>query len=68
MWHGHKSHGSKNAELTNSLRVLGKSATVFVLAGDILKGILACFIDLFLDISSYSEEALDSVTLLVQAQ
>jgi acyl phosphate:glycerol-3-phosphate acyltransferase len=37
-----RSHGSKSAGLTNTLRVLGKSAAVLVLAGDILKGIIAC--------------------------
>lgn len=42
-----RNHGSKGAGLTNTFRVLGKSAAVFVLAGDILKGIIACFIGLF---------------------
>jgi glycerol-3-phosphate acyltransferase PlsY len=46
-------HGSKNAGLTNTLRVLGKSAAVFVLAGDILKGIIACFIGLHLGVYVY---------------
>ena len=32
------SHGSKNAGLTNTLRVLGKSPAMCVLVGDILKG------------------------------
>ena len=32
-----RDHGSKSAGLTNTLRVLGKSAAVLVLAGDILK-------------------------------
>lgn len=34
-------HGSGNAGLTNTLRVLGKKAAILVLAGDILKGVLA---------------------------
>src|SRR3569832_571238 len=34
-----RGHGSKSAGLTNTLRVLGKSAAAFVLAGDVLKGI-----------------------------
>ena len=33
-----REHGSKNAGLTNTLRVLGKKAAGFVLLGDILKG------------------------------
>jgi glycerol-3-phosphate acyltransferase PlsY len=41
-----RGHGSKNAGLTNTLRVLGKSAALLVLTGDVLKGILACLIGL----------------------
>ena len=59
-----RSHGSKSAGLTNTLRVLGKSAAVCVLAGDILKGIIACFIGLFLGVYVYSGEAKDCVSLL----
>ncbi|WP_242218259.1 glycerol-3-phosphate 1-O-acyltransferase PlsY [Bacillus cereus group sp. BfR-BA-01380] len=59
-----RSHGSKSAGLTNTLRVLGNSAAVFVLAGDILKGIIACFIGLFLSVYFYSGEAKDCVSLL----
>ena len=58
------SHGSKNAGLTNTLRVLGKSAAVFVLPGDILKGIIACFIGLHLGVYVYSGEAKDCISLL----
>lgn len=58
------SHGSKSAGLTNTLRVLGKSAAVFVLAGDILKGIVACLIGLHLGVYVYSGEAIDCVSLL----
>jgi acyl phosphate:glycerol-3-phosphate acyltransferase len=58
------SHGSKSAGLTNTLRVLGKSAAVFVLAGDILKGIVACLIGLRLGVYVYSGEAVDCVSLL----
>ena len=36
-----REHGSGNAGLTNTLRTLGKKAAVFVLIGDILKGVLA---------------------------
>ena len=35
------SHGSKNVGFTNTLSVHEKSAAAFVLAGDILKGIIA---------------------------
>ncbi|MGG2134658.1 glycerol-3-phosphate 1-O-acyltransferase PlsY [Bacillus sp. S2(2024)] len=59
-----RNHGSQSAGLTNTLRVLGKSAAVFVLAGDILKGIIACFIGLFLSVYFYSGEAKDCVSLL----
>ncbi|PFV83441.1 acyl-phosphate glycerol 3-phosphate acyltransferase [Bacillus sp. AFS059628] len=59
-----RSHGSKSAGLTNTLRVLGKSAAVFVLAGDILKGVIACYIGLFLSVYFYSGEAKDCVSLL----
>jgi glycerol-3-phosphate acyltransferase PlsY len=59
-----RSHGSKNAGLTNTLRVLGKSAAVFVLVGDISKGIVACFIVLRLGVYVYSGEAKDCVSLL----
>jgi glycerol-3-phosphate acyltransferase PlsY len=59
-----RSHGSKNAGLTNALRVLGKYAAVFVLVGDILKGIIACFIGLRLGVYVYSGEVKDCVSLL----
>jgi len=59
-----KSYGSKSAGLTNTLRVLGKSAAMFVLVGDILKGLLACFIGLCLGVYVYSGEAKDCVSLL----
>jgi glycerol-3-phosphate acyltransferase PlsY len=57
-------HGSKSAGLTNTLRVFGKSAAVFVLAGDILKGIIACFIGLRLGVYVFSGGAKDCVSLL----
>ena len=59
-----RNHGSKSAGLTNTLRVLGKSAAAFVLAGDILKGIIACLIGLKLGVYAYSGEAIDCVSLL----
>jgi glycerol-3-phosphate acyltransferase PlsY len=59
-----RDHGSKSAGLTNTLRVLGKSAAVLVLAGDILKGIVACFVGLRLGVYVHSGEAMDCVSLL----
>jgi glycerol-3-phosphate acyltransferase PlsY len=59
-----KSHGSKSAGLTNTLRVLGRSAAVLVLAGDILKGVIACLIGLELGVYVQSGEASDCVSLL----
>lgn len=59
-----KSHGSKSAGLTNSLRVLGKSAAAFVLVGDVLKGVIACLIGLQLGVYIHSGEAADCVSLL----
>src|ERR1700754_3544572 len=57
------SHGSKSAGLTNTLRVLGKTAAAFVLTGDVLKGIIACLIGLQLGVYVYSGEAKDCVSL-----
>jgi glycerol-3-phosphate acyltransferase PlsY len=39
-----KKKGSGNAGLTNALRVLGPKAAAIVFAGDVLKGVLACFL------------------------
>jgi glycerol-3-phosphate acyltransferase PlsY len=58
------SHGSKSAGLTNTLRVLGKSAAALVLAGDVLKGVVACLIGLQLGVYASSGEARDCVSLL----
>ena len=57
-------HGSGNAGLTNALRVLGKKAAVFVLAGDILKGVIACLIGLRLGVIVPSSAGADSLSLL----
>ncbi|HLG48186.1 MAG TPA: glycerol-3-phosphate 1-O-acyltransferase PlsY [Reyranella sp.] len=59
-----RSHGSKSAGLTNTLRVLGRSAAAFVLVGDVLKGIVACLIGLRLGVYVQSGEARDCVSLL----
>lgn len=56
--------GSKSAGLTNSLRVLGKSAAVLVLAGDVAKGVIACLIGLRLGVYVYSGGVVDCVSLL----
>ena len=37
-----RKHGSGNAGMTNTLRTLGKKAALFVILGDIAKGVLAC--------------------------
>lgn len=57
-------HGSKSAGLTNTLRVLGKSAAAFVLVGDILKGVIACLVGLRLGVFVQSGDATDCVSLL----
>lgn len=59
-----KEHGSKSAGLTNALRVLGKSAAMLVLAGDILKGVMASYLGLVLGVYAQSGEASDCVSLL----
>ncbi|TXH34196.1 MAG: glycerol-3-phosphate 1-O-acyltransferase PlsY [Rhodospirillaceae bacterium] len=59
-----RTQGSGNAGLTNTLRVLGKPAAVLVLAGDILKGIIACLIGLRLGVYVQSGAASDCISLL----
>lgn len=39
-----RSHGSKNAGMTNMMRTYGKKAAVLTLLGDALKAVVACFI------------------------
>ncbi len=43
-----RKHGSGNAGLTNTLRTIGKMAALFVVLGDILKGVLSCLIGYFI--------------------
>ena len=43
-----REYGSKNAGLTNTMRVLGKKAAIFVLCADVLKGVLASLIGFYL--------------------
>jgi glycerol-3-phosphate acyltransferase PlsY len=59
-----RAHGSRSAGLTNTLRVLGKSAALVVLAGDILKGVVACLVGLSLGAILPSGTALDGASLL----
>ncbi|MDD4189156.1 MAG: glycerol-3-phosphate 1-O-acyltransferase PlsY [Eubacteriales bacterium] len=39
-----RKHGSGNAGMTNTLRILGKLPALLVVLGDVLKGILACYL------------------------
>ena len=59
-----RNHGSKSAGLTNTLRVLGKSAAVLVLAGDISKGVISCFVGSRLGVYVHSGESTDCASLL----
>jgi len=59
-----RSVGSNNAGLTNTYRVLGKSAAALVLVGDILKGVIACIIGIRIGIYFYWGPALENVSLL----
>ena len=43
-----RQHGSGNAGLTNTLRVLGAKAGILVILGDVLKGIIACYLGKYL--------------------
>lgn len=43
-----RKHGSGNAGATNTLRTLGKKAAILAGLGDVLKGVTACLIGLFL--------------------
>lgn len=56
--------GSKSAGLTNTLRLLGKTAAAFVLVGDVLKGIVACLIGLVLGVTIQSGQGSDCISLL----
>ncbi|OEH91121.1 glycerol-3-phosphate 1-O-acyltransferase PlsY [Bacillus solimangrovi] len=59
-----RNYGSKSAGLTNTLRVLGNSAASLVLVGDILKGVIACFIGLYFSVYFHTGEANDCISLL----
>ena len=49
-----REHGSQSGGLTNTLRVLGKTAAALVLAGDIAKGVAACLIGMALGVYAHS--------------
>ncbi len=57
--------GSGSAGLTNTLRVLGKPAALIVLIGDILKGVVACLVGLYLGVYAGSGATVDSVGMLL---
>ncbi len=59
-----RQHGSKSAGLANALRVLGKPAAVLVLAGDILKGVIACLIGLYISVYYYSGGIEECISIL----
>jgi glycerol-3-phosphate acyltransferase PlsY len=52
-----RQHGSQSGGLTNTLRVLGKTAAALVLAGDVAKGVIACLIGLSLGVYAHSAGA-----------
>ncbi|KZK75609.1 Glycerol-3-phosphate acyltransferase [Pseudovibrio sp. Ad46] len=60
-----REYGSKSAGLTNALRVLGKPAALLVLVGDILKGVAACLVGLYLGVYAGSGVAIDSMSMLL---
>ncbi|MCW5735059.1 MAG: glycerol-3-phosphate 1-O-acyltransferase PlsY [Enhydrobacter sp.] len=59
-----RNFGSRSAGLTNALRVLGKPAAALVLVGDVLKGIVACFVGLRLGVDAQSGAASECISLL----
>ena len=59
-----RTQGSKSAGLTNALRVLGKIPALFVLVGDVAKGILACLVGLYIGVFTQSGDATVCVSLL----
>ncbi|WP_057465419.1 glycerol-3-phosphate 1-O-acyltransferase PlsY [Pseudovibrio sp. POLY-S9] len=60
-----REYRSKSAGLTNALRVHGKPAALLVLVGDILKGVAACLVGLYLGVYAGSGVAVDSVSMLL---
>ena len=59
-----RAHGSGGAGLANALRVLGKPAAASVLAGDVLKGLAACLIGLWIGVYAGGDGIKHCVSLL----
>ena len=59
-----REHGSKNAGATNTFRVLGKKAGIFVLTVDILKGALAVSLPFLLGIAEWKSDHLIHLQLV----
>lgn len=59
-----RAHGSRSAGLTNALRVLGRPAAALVLVADVLKGVLACLVGLYLGVHAGADGQTVDVTLL----
>ena len=59
-----REHGSKNAGATNTFRVLGKKPGIVVLFIDILKGIIAVSIPLWVNSSSLDYEMISNYQLV----
>ncbi|MGM0479175.1 MAG: glycerol-3-phosphate 1-O-acyltransferase PlsY [Bacteroidota bacterium] len=59
-----REHGSKNAGATNTFRVLGKNAGIFVLSVDVLKGALAVLAPLFLFNLSWNNDFLIQLKII----
>ena len=53
-----REHGSKNAGATNTFRVLGKKAGIFVLSVDVLKGVIAVLIPFLFNGYTWSNDHL----------
>jgi len=64
-----RQYGSGNAGATNTLRTLGKTAAAIVVAGDLVKGILACLIGRWLageaDAGVYAGEYLAGIMAVI---
>ena len=59
-----RKHGSGNAGTTNTLRTLGKKAALFVLVGDLLKGVLAYLIGFYISGSATGGMIAGTVSIL----
>lgn len=59
--------GSGNAGTTNTLRVLGTKAGLIVLAGDVLKTVLAIWVSRILIISNFADPSMEYLLVLYTA-